>query len=139
MTTKQIEEAAEKYADIFSSKKTVLGKLRHSNIKNHFIAGSEKALSQPKDLDKIKEDLKDKIEEIQLRNYNTYIGTNEADLAIREETIELIAPYIQSNDAVEFAEWLKIINNEGFSPYDHFVNEYSTTEELYQQFKETRK
>lgn len=37
-----------------------------------------------------REDLMDKIEEIQLRNYRTFKGTNEADLMIREEIADLI-------------------------------------------------
>lgn len=37
-----------------------------------------------------REDLMDKLEEIQLRNYRTFMGTNEANLMTREEIADLI-------------------------------------------------
>ena len=45
-----------------------------------------------------RQELIDEMEEIQLRWYNTFKGTNEADLMIREEIADLLLPLIASKE-----------------------------------------
>ena len=46
-----------------------------------------------------RQELMEEMEEIQLRWYNTFKGTNEADLMIREEIADLLLPLIASKEA----------------------------------------
>ena len=45
-----------------------------------------------------RQELMEEMEEIQLRWYNTFKGTNEADLMIREEIADLLLPLIASKE-----------------------------------------
>ena len=45
-----------------------------------------------------RKELIDEMEEIQLRWYNTFKGSNEADLMIREEIADLLLPLLASKE-----------------------------------------
>ena len=45
-----------------------------------------------------RQELMEEMEEIQLRWYNTFKGTNEADLMVREEIADLLLPLIASKE-----------------------------------------
>ena len=80
-----------------------------------------------------RQELMEEMEEIQLRWYNTFKGTNEADLMIREEIADLLLPLIASKEEEikEFAEWVgqKYKKGEcvGVDGYNRDTTQYSGT------------
>lgn len=102
-------------------------------IENTFLKGTDMTENQIKELYEFsvkfastlkptvdKEGLKDKMQEIQDRNYTKFKGQNEADLMVREDILELFLPHIQPQINTE-DKWVSVKPGEKLYPGDVFL------------------